>query len=255
MFKRLPLPLPRIPNTSKLMSKIALGTVLLTFLLNYQPAFSFPPVKQNLVHAQESQPVQIQTVSSDKLPIVFSLPHQGYISTHFSSYHPGIDIATPLGTPIHPVAEGVVESAGYDFWGLGLNVVVKHVNGYESLYAHMAVTYVKKGDQVTTDNMLGEVGLTGHTTGPHTHLQISKDGTNIDPQPLLPALRDYPTIADFTPSVQTLPQKETIKETAPAASSTPAPTPVTLDTTVKINQVANLTENKPVQNLLNQLPL
>lgn len=99
-----------------------------------------------------------------------------------------MDLATPLGTEIHPVAEGVVSQVGFDIWGLGLMVVVDHAGGYQSLYAHMGKIDVKVGDKVSDDSILGVVGLTGHTSGPHTHLQISKDGKNIDPLTVLPKI-------------------------------------------------------------------
>ena len=191
MFKLLPFKhLPHIPNLSKISAKIALGVFFLTFFCNFQPSFSFPPVKRNVVHAQTPTDniEQTQTLDSKALDVVFKLPHDGAISTHFSAFHPGVDIAAPLGTLIHPVADGVVVDEGFNFWGLGLTVTVDHGHGYQSLYAHMGKIYVKKGDQVTTDQYLGEIGLTGNTSGPHTHLQISKDGNNFDPMTVLPPL-------------------------------------------------------------------
>lgn len=196
MFKGLPFKhLPLNPKSATLPSKIALGIFLITFLLGYQPTLGFPPIRKSTVHAQVTE--QTQTITPQALPIVFQLPHDGYVSTHFSLLHPGIDLATALGTQIHPVAPGVVVSAGYDYWGLGLNVVVDHGHGYESLYAHMGRIDVKPGQTVSPSDILGVVGLTGHTTGPHTHLQISKDGVNFDPLTVLPPVRNYPTAADF----------------------------------------------------------
>lgn len=123
------------------------------------------------------------------------LPHPGYISTRFSSWHPGIDIATGLGMPIHSVTEGVITTVGRDFFGLGNFVEVLHQNGFRSKYAHMGRIYVKVGDKVTSENILGEVGLTGHTSGPHTHLEITRNGNYVDPQALLPEIPDMPFIA------------------------------------------------------------
>src|SRR3989344_4901487 len=75
----------------KIVSKIALGVLLLSFFINYQPAFTFPPIKKNLAQAQTFE--QVQTITPDSLPFTFQLPHPGYMSTPFTSYHPGIDIA------------------------------------------------------------------------------------------------------------------------------------------------------------------
>lgn len=184
------------PMISRLLKHVAVGVVFFVVLLDYQPIFAFPPIKKSIVHAQTEQ---TQTVSPQASQIIFQLPHPGYISTHFSGYHPGIDIATGLGMPIKPVADGTVVDARYNFWGLGLAVIINHGNGYKSLYAHMGKVYVKKDQKVTTGDYLGEVGLTGHTSGPHTHLEILKDNQNIDPTALLPSIREIPEQADFIP--------------------------------------------------------
>lgn len=188
--------LPHIP-TNKLALKIVLGVFCLTFLLDYQPVLGFPPIKKNTIKAQTTE--QTQTISAKEVPFPFQLPHPGYLSTFFSSYHPGIDLATGLGMPIHPIASGTVVEAGYDFWGLGLKVEVDHGAGYKSTYAHMGKIYVKKGQSVSKDDLLGEVGLTGNTSGPHTHLEIAKDNVKINPTALLPEIRKYPIAADLTP--------------------------------------------------------
>ncbi len=282
---------PQTRHSSKLPSKIAFGVILLTFLFNYQPSFSFPPVKQNLAHAQTPSPTpeQTQTINSKPLDIVFKLPFNGYITTYFSSYHPGIDLATPLGTPIHPVADGTVTDEGFNHWGLGLNVVVDHGHGYQSLYAHMGKIFVKIGQKVTTDDVLGVVGLTGHTTGPHTHLQISKDGEDINPLNVLPPVRTIPLATDFTPiatgSTQTttspLPVETPAASTGtiltlsstPTPTLTPAPTPdpaQALNNNLKVIQIIqvgipavtpiassplSLTGQLSPLNLINQLAL
>lgn len=174
--------------------KLALGIIALAFLLDYHPALSIPLLRKGIVNAQIEQ---VQTITGERLPFEFQLPHPGYMSTQFSSYHPGIDIATGLGFPIKPIAKGVVLDEGYNFWGLGLNVIIDHGNGYRSLYAHMGKIYVKKGQEVSMTDYLGEVGLTGRTTGPHTHLEIYRDGTSIDPLAVLPAIRQIPVAEDF----------------------------------------------------------
>lgn len=201
--------LPNYPKEvlpkSKVAWKIALGVFILTFFLDYQPAFSFPPLKQNKVFAQAEQ---TQTITPQSLPFSFQLPHPGYLSTPFSNYHPGVDIATGLGMPLKPIAPGTVVDAGFNFWGLGLNVVVDHGQGYQSLYAHMGKIYVKKGQTVSASDILGEVGLTGHTSGPHTHLEVSKNNLKIDPRVILPEIRVQPVLADFTPQIAIAPIKK-----------------------------------------------
>lgn len=170
-------------------ARLALPMFVVLYLLGYQPVIGFPPIQRSVVHAQE-QPQQFQEVKIEAggLSHPFTLPHIGYISTYFSSWHPGIDIAVGLGTPIHPVSDGTVAEVHYDFFGLGHYVVIQHDQGIRSTYAHMGRIYVKEGDKVTPDNIIGEVGLTGHTSGPHTHLEITKNGSYINPQTILPSL-------------------------------------------------------------------
>ena len=164
--------------------------VFLTFE-GYYPTFSNPPIKQSHVYAQESQQKgEVIAISFSK---PFILPHPGYLSTPFSAFfHPGIDIAAGLGMPIHPIIDGVIDEVGHDIFGLGNYVVVAHEQSFKSKYGHMGRIYVKKGDKVTSENIIGEVGLTGHTSGPHTHLEITLNGEFVDPAKLLPEIPNMP---------------------------------------------------------------
>ncbi len=167
-------------------TKLAIVIVSVGFLLNYQPApFSFPPIRQAVVKADFEQ---TQTLTPTPVDIEFKLPHSGYVSTYFSNFHPGVDIASGLGMPVHPIAKGKVTSSGLNFWGLGLVVEIDHEHGYKSLYAHLGKIYAKSGQEVSPEDIIGEVGLTGQTSGPHTHLELNKDGKNFDPLFVLPKL-------------------------------------------------------------------
>lgn len=180
-----------IPKLANHTTKIALGGFLLFFFLDYQPTLGIPPLKKSVVKASFEQS---QSIDSKSIPFEFKLPHPGYVSTHFSTYHPGTDIATGLRMLIHPVASGTILEAGYNFFGLGLVVTVDHGSGYKSLYAHLGKTFVKKGQTVSIEDTLGQVGLTGRTSGPHTHVELSKDGANFDPETVLPKLASMPVI-------------------------------------------------------------
>lgn len=158
--------------------------IALTFL-GYYPTFSIPPVKKSIAKAQYQQRGEIISQSFAKPPI---LPHPGYLSTKFSTYHPGVDIAAGLGMPIHPVIDGEIIQVGRDFFGLGNYVEILHEHSFKSKYAHMGKVYVKAGDKVTQENILGEVGLTGRTSGPHTHLEITQNGNFVNPSALLPEI-------------------------------------------------------------------
>lgn len=149
-----------------------------------------PPIKQSVARGFTQEQKGEIIAASFSQPLV--LPHPGFLTTRFSSYHPGVDIAAGLGMPIHPITEGEVSEVGRDFFGLGNFVIVSHQNGFKSKYAHMGKIYVKIGDKITSENTLGEVGLTGRTSGPHTHLEITKDGNYIDPQTILPEIPNMP---------------------------------------------------------------
>lgn len=163
--------------------------------LGYYPTFSIPPIRKSAVFAQTLEEKGEIISGSFSKPLV--LPHAGYLSTRFSNYHPGIDIAAGLGLSIHPILDGIVEETGRDFFGLGNYVVIAHENNFKSKYAHLGKIYVKKGTVITQENSLGEVGMSGLSSGPHTHLEITHGGNYLDPQKLLPEIPDMPTGADL----------------------------------------------------------
>ncbi len=168
---------------------IILVLVLFTSL-GYYPNFGIPPIKRSFVLAQVRE--QREEIISQSFSKPLILPHPGYLSTRFSNYHPGIDIAAGLGMPIHSITDGVVTEVSHDIFGLGNYVVVSHENAFKSKYGHMGRIYVKDGAKVSSENILGEVGLTGHTSGPHTHLEITHNGEYVNPQNLLPEIPDFP---------------------------------------------------------------
>lgn len=103
--------------------------------------------------------------------------------THQSGYHNGIDIAAPAGTPIQAPASGAVVRNGYQEDGAGNYLVVRHGDGSESKYFHMQQRSPhKEGDRVQAGEVLGRVGSTGRSTGPHLHYEIWKDGRVLDPR-------------------------------------------------------------------------
>ncbi|MCB0695912.1 MAG: M23 family metallopeptidase [Chitinophagaceae bacterium] len=95
--------------------------------------------------------------------------------------HTGIDFTAATGTPIYATGDGVVKESGYDNGGYGNNVVISHGYGYSSLYGHMKKVKVRTGDRVRRGEVIGWVGSTGKSTGPHVHYEIIKNGEKIDP--------------------------------------------------------------------------
>ncbi|MBI1343940.1 MAG: peptidoglycan DD-metalloendopeptidase family protein [Terrimonas sp.] len=95
--------------------------------------------------------------------------------------HAGLDFTAPQGTPIYATADGVVDVAGFSDGGYGNHVVINHGYGYETLYGHMVRVKVRKGQKVTRGEVIGWVGSTGKSTGPHCHYEVHKNGQKIDP--------------------------------------------------------------------------
>lgn len=191
-----------MPNGQPLLGllKIALGVVCAYIFLDYQPISTFPVINKNIASASE----QVSSVTA-QTSLTFQLPHPGYLSTRYSHYHPGIDLASGLGIPIKAIASGKVVNTGFNFWGLGLIVDIEHQFGYRSLYAHLGKIYVQKDQLINPTDYIGEVGLTGHTSGPHTHLEVYKDGETVDPLTILPQIREFPIAQDFEPAHPALP--------------------------------------------------
>ena len=95
-------------------------------------------------------------------------------------HHNGIDIAIPEGTPVTPVAPGVVIFCGQRP-GYGFTVLVEHPNGMISLYGHNSRLEVIQGQAVDRDTVVALSGNTGRSTGPHLHIEVWQAGTNITP--------------------------------------------------------------------------
>jgi murein DD-endopeptidase MepM/ murein hydrolase activator NlpD len=104
---------------------------------------------------------------------------------HTTSIHPGFDLAAPTGTQVGAARGGEVVHAG-PAGTYGNVVIVRHEDGFETRYAHLSEVHVKKGDRVETGQDVGAVGSTGHSTGPHLHFEIRKEGKALDPKPYLP---------------------------------------------------------------------
>lgn len=118
-------------------------------------------------------------------------PLYGWITRSFSAadsgenaMHTGIDFAVKEGTAVTATASGIVASAGWDE-ELGNLVVVDHENGYLTMYGHNKQILVKKGERVLRGDVIALSGNTGHSSAPHLHYGIVKDGISIDPTPFL----------------------------------------------------------------------
>ncbi len=95
--------------------------------------------------------------------------------------HAGLDFAAPQGTPIYATADGTISISGFSEGGYGNHVVINHGYGYETLYGHMLKVKARAGQHIKRGEIIGYVGSTGKSTGPHCHYEVHKNGQKLDP--------------------------------------------------------------------------
>lgn len=97
-----------------------------------------------------------------------------------SGFHSGVDIDANPGQRVAATAEGVIEVAGW-YGSYGKTVIIRHKYGYQTLFGHLSRVDVKKGQEVKVGDVIGRVGSTGRSTGPHLHYEVMKNGKKINP--------------------------------------------------------------------------
>ncbi|MDM8530605.1 peptidoglycan DD-metalloendopeptidase family protein [Anaerolineales bacterium HSG25] len=117
---------------------------------------------------------------------IMNWPVTGRISQGYFGYHPALDIESPIGTPVLSIDSGFVVGAGWDDTGYGYHVVVDHGNGLQSLYAHLQSYYLDAGETVNKGQAIGEIGMTGRSSGPHLHLEVRQGTIQLNPASYLP---------------------------------------------------------------------
>ena len=95
--------------------------------------------------------------------------------------HAGLDFSAPQGTPIYATANGVVKVASHSNAGYGNHVIINHGYGYQTLYGHMVRIKARVGQKVSRGEVIGYVGSTGKSTGPHCHYEVHKNSQKLDP--------------------------------------------------------------------------
>ena len=98
-----------------------------------------------------------------------------------TKFHAGLDFSAPQGTPIYATADGTVTTSGNTGNGYGNHVIINHGYGYETLYGHMVRVKARGGQKVKRGEVIGWVGSTGKSTGPHCHYEVHKYRDKIDP--------------------------------------------------------------------------
>jgi murein DD-endopeptidase MepM/ murein hydrolase activator NlpD len=127
--------------------------------------------------------------------IPLGIPYEGSLSSGYGyrsnpfggfsgEFHPGVDFKGPYGVPITATADGIVERNDW-YGGYGNAVVIGHEFGYSTLYGHLSRVNVQQGQSVKAGDVIGFLGSTGRSTGPHVHYEIRKNGSDIDPLPFL----------------------------------------------------------------------
>lgn len=95
--------------------------------------------------------------------------------------HSGVDFTADTGTEVYATGDGVVEKVETKRWGYGKNIVINHGFGYKTLYAHLSKFEVKEGQKIKRGQLIGLIGSTGRSTGPHLHYEVIKDGVKVNP--------------------------------------------------------------------------
>lgn len=101
--------------------------------------------------------------------------------TRWGRLHAGIDVGTPVGTPVYVANAGVVVLSSYNEGGYGNYIIVDHGGGKTTVYGHLSERIANVGDVVEKDQLIAKSGNTGRTTGPHLHFEIRINGTAVDP--------------------------------------------------------------------------
>ncbi|HYN89447.1 MAG TPA: peptidoglycan DD-metalloendopeptidase family protein [Ardenticatenaceae bacterium] len=162
------------------------------------PAPALPPAPAAAAPARAAAPAQPAAQPARAAPAAstntntggptgrFRWPLVGRITQNPSSYHMALDIAAPLGTPVRASDGGTVVYAGWDNTGYGYTIVIDHGNGYRTRYAHFSWYYPSHGDRVAANELIGKVGSTGRSTGPHLHFEVLRWGSRQNPYNYLP---------------------------------------------------------------------
>ena len=153
----------------------------------------------NRLVSQEKSYKEIEVMIRDKEKLLASTPaiqpisnkDLNRLSSGFSyridpiyktvKFHAGLDFAAPQGTPIYATAQGVIRVAGNTSNGYGNHVVIDHGYEYSTLYGHMYKVNVRVGQVVRRGEVIGYVGSTGKSTGPHVHYEVMKSKKHLDP--------------------------------------------------------------------------
>jgi len=98
-----------------------------------------------------------------------------------STFHAGMDFTADIGTEVYATGDGVVMKSMNDGWGYGNHVIIDHGFGYTTLYGHLSRIVAQPGQRVKRGQLIGNVGSTGRSTGPHLHYEVRRGGNPLNP--------------------------------------------------------------------------
>jgi len=124
------------------------------------------------------KPLMRTPIDGARLSSSFGMRHHPILG--YSKMHTGVDFAAPTGTPIYAAGDGIVQYAGRK-GGYGNYVQIRHNGEFATAYAHMSRILVHNGDRVKQGDIIGRVGTTGRSTGPHLHYEIVRNGQKVNP--------------------------------------------------------------------------
>lgn len=153
----------------------------------------FEKVQENIINEKIVKPAVSTVIKKgtknpyyDNVVFLKSPTIGGCITSHYgevrnTSTHSGVDIAKNLGDDVIAALDGKVIMAGYNNGGYGNLIVIEHGNNIETYYAHLSEIYVSTGDNVEKGDVIGAIGSTGYSTGPHLHFELRVDGSRVNP--------------------------------------------------------------------------
>lgn len=163
-------------NSSRMMDKIYRRLYIQS--KSYDEVFELVKKKAELLASIPAiQPVTKSGIA--RLASGFGYRIHPIYKTHMM--HEGIDFTSPIGTEIYATGNGIVSKVEYNGRGYGNHVVINHGYGYSTLYGHMSKFAVRPGQKIKRGDIIGYVGSTGSSTGPHVHYEVIKNGKKIDP--------------------------------------------------------------------------
>lgn len=152
-------------------------------LLIFVPGATLPGIVYTSVDSRVVAPPVSQAIAPKAATVAggkLSLPIRGRITQTFWALHSGVDIAAPYGSGVAAADDGIVIAAGWVPVG-GLSVRIRHDSGIETGYYHLSAIYAEPGTAVTRGRIIGAIGLTGVTTGPHVHWEAKLNGRFVNP--------------------------------------------------------------------------